>query len=55
MLMEQPLGDQTFTLSIGRELQRIAQQLGAPVPLDVYQGGEHDFLGSEQDQCEIVR
>jgi dienelactone hydrolase len=36
--------DQTFPLSIGRELQRMAQQLGGPVTLDVYKGGAHDFF-----------
>lgn len=36
--------DQTFPLSIGRELQRMAQQLGGPVTLDVYEGGAHDFF-----------
>lgn len=36
--------DQTFPLSIGRELQRTAQQLGGPVTLDVYEGGGHDFF-----------
>lgn len=36
--------DQTFPLSIGRELQRTAQQLGGPVTLDVYEGGAHDFF-----------
>lgn len=36
--------DRTFPLSIGRELQRTAQQLGGPVTLDVYEGGAHDFF-----------
>lgn len=36
--------DQTFPLSIGRELHRTAQQLGGPVTLDVYEGGAHDFF-----------
>jgi dienelactone hydrolase len=36
--------DQTFPLSIGRELKRTAQQLGGPVTLDVYAGGAHDFF-----------
>ncbi|MCO5078433.1 MULTISPECIES: dienelactone hydrolase family protein [unclassified Chelatococcus] len=36
--------DETFPLSIGRELQRKAQQLGGPVTLDVYKGGAHDFF-----------
>lgn len=36
--------DRTFPLSIGRELQRTAQQLGGPVILDVYEGGAHDFF-----------
>ncbi|MFK4260007.1 dienelactone hydrolase family protein [Agrobacterium tumefaciens] len=36
--------DQTFPLSIGRELQRMAQQLGGPVALNVYEGGTHDFF-----------
>lgn len=36
--------DQTFPLSIGRELQQMAQQLGGPVSLDVYEGGGHDFF-----------
>lgn len=36
--------DQTFPLSTGRELQRLAQQLGGPVTLDVYKGGAHDFF-----------
>lgn len=36
--------DQTFPVSIGRELQRMAKQLGGPVTLDVYEGGAHDFF-----------
>jgi pimeloyl-ACP methyl ester carboxylesterase len=36
--------DQTFPLSVARELQRVAQQLGGPVTLDVYEGGAHDFF-----------
>jgi dienelactone hydrolase len=36
--------DQTFPLSIGQELQRTAQRLGASVSLDVYRGGAHDFF-----------
>jgi dienelactone hydrolase len=36
--------DRTFPLSLGSELQRIAQQLGGPVTLDVYEGGAHDFF-----------
>ncbi|WP_244563998.1 dienelactone hydrolase family protein [Ensifer aridi] len=36
--------DRTFPLSIGRELQRTAQQLGGLVTLDVYEGGAHDFF-----------
>ncbi|WP_244488669.1 dienelactone hydrolase family protein [Bosea sp. Leaf344] len=36
--------DQTFPLSIGRDLQRQARQLGGPVTLDVYDGGAHDFF-----------
>ena len=36
--------DRTFPLSIGRRLQRTAQQLGEPVTLDVYEGGAHDFF-----------
>ncbi|UXT61273.1 alpha/beta hydrolase (plasmid) [Agrobacterium fabrum] len=36
--------DRTFPLSVGRELQRTAQQLGRPVTLDVYEGGAHDFF-----------
>ncbi len=36
--------DRTFPLSIGRELQRKAQQLGGPVTLAVYNGGAHDFF-----------
>ncbi|WP_236742502.1 dienelactone hydrolase family protein [Agrobacterium tumefaciens] len=36
--------DMIFPLSIGRELQRTAQQLGGPVTLDVYEGGAHDFF-----------
>lgn len=36
--------DRTFPLSIGRKLQRTAQQLGRPVTLDVYEGGAHDFF-----------
>jgi len=31
-------------LSIGRDLQRQARQLGGPVTLDVYDGGAHDFF-----------
>lgn len=33
--------DRIFLLSIGTELRRTAQRLGAPVTLDVYQGGAH--------------
>jgi len=36
--------DQTFPMSIGRELQRTAQRLGGPATLDVYEGGAHDFF-----------
>ncbi|MDX3929595.1 MAG: dienelactone hydrolase family protein [Shinella sp.] len=36
--------DRTFPLSIARELQRTAQQLGGPITLDVYDGGAHDFF-----------
>lgn len=36
--------DQTFPLSIARELQRTAQQLGASASLDIYEGGPHDFF-----------
>ena len=36
--------DQTFPLSIGRELQRAAQRLGGPVAMKVYEGGAHDFF-----------
>jgi dienelactone hydrolase len=36
--------DQTFPLSIGRDLHRKAQQLGGPATLDVYEGGAHDFF-----------
>ncbi len=36
--------DQTFPVSIGRELQRTAQQRGGPVDLNVYEGGGHDFF-----------
>lgn len=36
--------DQTFPVSIGRELQRTAHALGGPVTLDVYDGGAHDFF-----------
>jgi dienelactone hydrolase len=36
--------DQTFPSSIGRELQRKAQQLGGLATLDVYEGGAHDFF-----------
>lgn len=36
--------DQTFPMSIGRELQRTAQRLGGPAILDVYDGGAHDFF-----------
>ncbi|TCQ15320.1 dienelactone hydrolase family protein [Rhizobium sp. PP-CC-3G-465] len=36
--------DQTFPVSIGRELQQMAQHLDEPVTLDVYEGGAHDFF-----------
>ncbi|MBB3392904.1 dienelactone hydrolase [Rhizobium sp. BK275] len=36
--------DKTFPLSIGRELQRKARQLGGAAVLDVYEGGAHDFF-----------
>lgn len=36
--------DQTFPLPVGRKLQRMAQKLGGPVTLDVYEGGAHDFF-----------
>ncbi|OWV71191.1 dienelactone hydrolase [Rhizobium sp. R339] len=36
--------DQTFPLSVGRELRRTAQRLGGPVTLDVYENGAHDFF-----------
>ncbi|RVI05233.1 alpha/beta hydrolase [Sinorhizobium meliloti] len=36
--------DQTFPLSIGRELQQTAQRLGGPAILDVYDGEAHDFF-----------
>lgn len=36
--------DQTFPMSIGRELQRTAQRLGGPAILDVYDAGAHDFF-----------
>ncbi|QKK31744.1 dienelactone hydrolase family protein [Rhizobium indicum] len=36
--------DRTFPVSIGRELQRMAQRLGRPTTLDVYEGGAHDFF-----------
>lgn len=36
--------DQAFPLSVGRKLQRMAQQLGGPVTLDVYEGAAHDFF-----------
>lgn len=36
--------DQTFPLSIGQDLQRMAQRLGRPASLDVYEGGAHDFF-----------
>lgn len=36
--------DRTFPVSIGRDLQRTAQQLGRSVTLDVYEGGAHDFF-----------
>lgn len=36
--------DRTFPLPIGRKLQQMAQQLGGPVSLEVYEGGEHDFF-----------
>lgn len=36
--------DRTFPLSTGKELQRMAQRLGGPVTLDVYEGGSHDFF-----------
>lgn len=36
--------DQTFPVSIGRELERKAQKLGGPATLEVYTGGAHDFF-----------
>ena len=37
-------GDRTFPLSIGRDLERKAKQLGVPATLNVYQGELHDFF-----------
>ncbi|MBD8689738.1 dienelactone hydrolase family protein [Rhizobium skierniewicense] len=36
--------DRTFPLSIGRDLERKAKQLGVPATLNVYQGEPHDFF-----------
>ncbi|UXN76144.1 dienelactone hydrolase family protein (plasmid) [Devosia sp. A8/3-2] len=36
--------DHTFPLSVGMALEGIAQQIGVPVTLDVYEGGAHDFF-----------
>lgn len=36
--------DRIFPLSIGQDLQKLAQGLGGPVSLNVYEGGEHDFF-----------
>lgn len=48
--------DRTFPLSIGQDLHRMAQGLGGPASLDVYQGGAHDFfLKSGAQQAEAAR
>ena len=36
--------DRTFPLSVGRDLERKAKQLGVPATLKVYQGEPHDFF-----------
>ncbi|WP_053249914.1 dienelactone hydrolase family protein [Ensifer adhaerens] len=36
--------DRTFPLSVGQDLQRMAERLGRPASLDVYEGGAHDFF-----------
>ena len=47
--------DRIFPLSIGQDLHRMAQDLGGPVSLDVYQGGAHDFfLKSGTQQAEAA-
>lgn len=47
--------DRTMPLSIGQDLHRMAQGLGGPVSLDVYQGGAHDFfLKSDTQQAEAA-
>jgi len=48
--------DRTLPLSIGQDLHRMAQGLGGPVSLDVYQGGAHDFfLKSGTQQAEAAQ
>jgi dienelactone hydrolase len=37
-------GDLVFPLSVGRDLHRMAQGLGGPASLDVYEGEAHDFF-----------
>jgi dienelactone hydrolase len=37
-------GDLVFPPSVGRELHRMAQGLGGPASLDVYEGEPHDFF-----------
>jgi dienelactone hydrolase len=47
--------DRILPLSIGQDLHRMAQGLGGPVSLDVYQGGAHDFfLKSGTQQAEAA-
>lgn len=36
--------DRVFPLSVARDLKGLAQRLGGPVALDVYEGGAHDFF-----------
>jgi dienelactone hydrolase len=36
--------DQTFPVSIGKELVRLAQHLGTAANMDIYDGGTHDFF-----------
>ena len=36
--------DRIFSVSTGRELRQVAQDLGGSASLDVYEGGAHDFF-----------
>lgn len=47
--------DRTFPLSVGRDLERKAKQLGGPVILNVYRGEPHDFfLKSGNDNAAVA-